>query len=129
MGTKEDKVKHGLMIKGKYLILGDDPFRAKGKLRHDFGRQAILGCFSPFIQGSIWLKEEEKKSRFGTLIFVSMETITSHTCLWIVRKNLSSIMKVLLVGSSQVFELFSFMCFGFWLEITGEKGQTCKNCR
>ena len=33
-----------------------------------------------------------------TLIFISMETITSHTCLWVVRKNLSSIMKVLLVG-------------------------------
>ena len=27
-----------------------------------------------------------------------METITSHTCLWVVRKNLTSIMKVLLVG-------------------------------
>ena len=26
-----------------------------------------------------------------------METITSHTCLWVVRKNLTSIMKVLLV--------------------------------
>ena len=30
-----------------------------------------------------------------------------------------------LVGSSQVLELFSLMCFGFWLEITGEKRQTC----
>ena len=27
-----------------------------------------------------------------------METITSPTCLWLVRKNLTSIMKVLLVG-------------------------------
>ena len=25
------------------------------------GREAILGCFSPFIQGSIWLKEKEGK--------------------------------------------------------------------
>ena len=73
MGPKEDKAKHGLMIRAKYLILGIIHFRAKGELRHGFGREAILGCFSPFIQGSIWLKEEEKKSRFGTLIFVSME--------------------------------------------------------
>ena len=27
------------------------------------GREAILGCFSPFIQGSIWLKEKEGKER------------------------------------------------------------------
>ena len=58
------------MIRAKYLILGIIHFRAKGELRHSFGREAILGCFSPFIQGSIWLKEEEKKFRFGTLIFV-----------------------------------------------------------
>ena len=30
---------------------------------------------------------------------------------------------MVLVGSSQVLELFSLMCFGFWLEITGEKRQ------
>ena len=36
---------------------------------------------------------------------------------------------VVLVGSSQVLELFSLMCFGFWLEITGEKRQTCHFCR
>ena len=29
-----------------------------------------------------------------------METITNHTCLWVVRKNLTSIMKVLFVGFS-----------------------------
>ena len=68
-----------------------------------------------------------------------METITSPTCLWVVRKNLTSIMKVLLVGflwalvvlvgSIQVWELFSFMGFGFWLEISGEKRQTCHFCR
>ena len=28
---------------------------------------------------------------------------------------------MVLVGSSQVLELFSLMCFGFWLEIKGEK--------
>ena len=28
----------------------------------------------------------------------SMETITIPTCLWVVRKNLTSIMKLLLVG-------------------------------
>ena len=61
-----------------------------------------------------------------------METITSHTCLWLVRKNLTSIMKVLLL----VFVGFSGFgwfksCFGavffdvFWLEITDEKRQTC----
>ena len=32
---------------------------------------------------------------------------------------------VVLVGSSQVWELFSLMCFGFWLEISGENRQTC----
>ena len=36
---------------------------------------------------------------------------------------------MVLVGSSQVLELFSLMCFGFWLEIMGEKGQTCNLCR
>ena len=70
---------------------------------------------------------------FGTLIFVSMETITSHTCLWVVRKNLNfhyeSVVGwflwalVVLVGSSQVLELFSLMCFRFWLENMGEKRQ------
>ena len=39
---------------------------------------------------------------YGTLVWnscmESMETITSPTCLWVVRKNLTSIMKVLLVG-------------------------------
>ena len=73
MGPKEDKAKRGLMIRAKYLILGIVYFRAKGEPRHSFGREAILGCFPPFIQGSIWLKEEEKKFRFGILIFVSME--------------------------------------------------------
>ena len=33
-----------------------------------------------------------------TCLGLCMETITSHTCLWIVRKNLTSIIKVLLVG-------------------------------
>ena len=33
-----------------------------------------------------------------TCLDLYMETITSHTCLWIVRKNLTSIIKVLLVG-------------------------------
>ena len=66
-----------------------------------------------------------------------METITSPTCLWVVRKNLTSIMKVVvgcflwalvvLVGSSQVWELFSLMCFGFWLEISDEKRQPSRN--
>ena len=28
---------------------------------------------------------------------------------------------MVLVGSSQVLDLFSLMCFGFWLKITGEK--------
>ena len=32
---------------------------------------------------------------------------------------------VVLVGSSQVWELFSLMCFGFWLKISGENRQTC----
>ena len=36
---------------------------------------------------------------------------------------------MVLVGSSQVLELFFLMCFGFWLEITGEKRQICKNSR
>ena len=37
-------------------------------------------------------KEEEKFKKS------SMKTITNPTCLWVVRKNLTSIMKVLLVG-------------------------------
>ena len=68
-----------------------------------------------------------------------METFTSPTCLWVFRKNLTSIMKVLLVGwflwalvvlvgSSQVWELFSLMCFGFWLEISDKKRQICHFC-
>ena len=28
---------------------------------------------------------------------------------------------MVLVSSNQVLELFSLICFGFWLEITGEK--------
>ena len=42
----------------------------------------------------------------------NMETITSPTCLWAL---------VVLVGIGQVWELFSLMCFRFWLEISGEK--------
>ena len=59
-----------------------------------------------------------------------METITSPTYLRVVRKNpnfhYESVVGwflcalVVLVGSSQVWELFSFMCFRFWLEISGE---------
>ena len=49
---------------------------------------------------------KEKKSRYGIVWKVwntcmepiCMETITGHTCLLVVRKNLNSIMKVLLVG-------------------------------
>ena len=53
---KENKAKHGLMIRPKYLIL----VLVMGTF---FGREAILGCFSPFIQGSIWPKEKEGKEK------------------------------------------------------------------
>ena len=56
-------------------------FRAKGELWHSFGRESILGFFSPFIQGSIWLKEEENKSRFGTLTFVVWNTCMEPICM------------------------------------------------
>ena len=36
---------------------------------------------------------------------------------------------MVLVGSSQVLELFSLIFFGFWLEITGEKRKICRNHR
>ena len=36
---------------------------------------------------------------------------------------------VVLVGLSQVWKLFSLVCFGFWLEISGEKRQTYHFCR
>ena len=58
-----------------------------------------------------------------------MKTVTSPTCLWVVRKkpnfHFESVVDwflwafVVLVGSSQVLKLFSFMWFGFWLEISG----------
>ena len=41
---------------------------------------------------------KEKKSRYEIVWNTCMETITSHTCLRVVRKNVTSIMKVLLVG-------------------------------
>ena len=34
---------------------------------------------------------------------------------------------MVLVGSSQVLKLFSLMCFGFWLEITGEEANLQKS--
>ena len=68
-----------------------------------------------------------------------METILSPTYLWVIRKNLTSIMKVLLVGFCGLLRFwlvqvkfgscFSLMCFGFWLEISGENRQTCHFCR
>ena len=36
---------------------------------------------------------------------------------------------VVLVGSSQILELFSLMCFGFWFKITGESRQIWRNRR
>ena len=66
-----------------------------GDLGFKVEEEAIFGS-QLFKQGEG--KEVKKKSRFGTLVFVSMETIRSPTCLWVVRKNLTSIMKVLLVG-------------------------------
>ena len=60
--------------------------------------QLWLACYS-FIQVSFWFKQGEgrgkkrkKKSNQG------METIASPTCLWVVKKILTSMMKVLLVG-------------------------------
>ena len=36
---------------------------------------------------------------------------------------------MVLVGSSQVREIFSLMCFEFLLEISNEERQTCHFCR
>ena len=93
-------------------------------------------------------KEEEKKSRFGTLIFVSIELWYGTYMYGNYHKpylfmgcqekpnfHYESVVGwflwalVVLIGSSQVLELFSFMCFGFWLEISSEKWQTCRNRR
>ena len=62
---------------------------------------------------------------YGTLVWNScIETITSLTCLWVVRKNLTSIMKVLLVGFcgfsgfgwfKSSFGVFFFFFFVFWV--------------
>ena len=43
------------MIRPKYLILA--------LVRARFWGETILGCFSPFIQGSIWLKEKKGKEK------------------------------------------------------------------
>ena len=62
--------------------------------------QLWFAC-SLFIQVSFWFKqgegrEKKRKKRRSQ----GMETIISLTCLWVVRKNLTSIMKVLLVGNN-----------------------------
>ena len=50
-----------------------------------------------------------------------METITSHTCLWVVRKNLTSIMKVLLVGFCG-FSGFGVVFFDVFWVLVGNYG-------
>ena len=54
-----------------------------------------FGLILSFILGSLCSSEEKKRKK---RINQGMETITNSTCLWVVRKNLTSIMKVLLVG-------------------------------
>ena len=109
MVPKEDKAKHGLMIRQKYLILA----LAKARI---WGREVILDCFSPFIQGSICSKrrkgkkrkkkkEEEKfkKSKFGISLFVwnsGMKLMFGNTCLIWVRKTLTLKYMCVLVGLS-----------------------------
>ena len=56
---------------------------------------ANFGLILSFVLGSLCSSEENKRKKRRNQ---GMETITSHTCLWIVKKNLTSIMKVLLVG-------------------------------
>ena len=56
--------------------------------------EAIFGF--PIVQAK-GRKRRGKREEIKVWI-TCMETITSHTCLWVVRKNLTSIMKVLLVG-------------------------------
>ena len=66
-----------------------------------------------------------------------METITSRVYGLLAKTNFhyESVVGwflwalVVLVGSSQVLELFYLMCFGFWLEITSEMRQTVHLCR
>ena len=60
--------------------------------------QLWFAC-SPFIQVSFWFKQGEgREKKTKKRRNQGMKTITSPTCLWVVRKNLTSIMKVLLVG-------------------------------
>ena len=60
--------------------------------------QLWFAC-SPFIQVSFLFKQGEgRETKRKNRRNQGMETITSPTCLWVVRKNLTSIMKVLLVG-------------------------------
>ena len=74
------------------------------------GREVILGYFSPFIQGSIWLKEKEgkeeekfKKSKFGISLCVwnfGMKLMFGNTCRSWVRKTLTLQYMYILVGLS-----------------------------
>ena len=51
-----------------------------------------------------------------------METITNHTCLWVVRKNLTSIMKVLLVGFGWFKSSFGVVFFDVFWVLVGNFG-------
>ena len=110
MGPKEDKAKHGLMIRPKYLILalaraqfwGEKPFWVA--FLHLF--KVLFGSKRRKGKKKKKKKEEEKfkKSRFGISLFewnFGMELMFGNTCLSWVRKTLTLQYMCILVGLSQ----------------------------